>query len=228
MKYLFIGFVLLCACRPERAPTPIPPTPSGSAAVVDDDDDVTPRALARVLAAHAQDGEARFVYGCEAPDGGAPKPAVGDAVDLYAPSKRLGRFRVASVEHYFCCDHWSCQAHVTMPRGAPEGTLLAVLPCRASAECDVGACIDGRCAPPATSSARPLPTQADLVREGLDVARHDPLHTFDLDGDGAPDAVSYAEDVGQEDGGTLKDYPVALFLYDPTHRAWVMQHASEP
>lgn len=224
-----MSVLVLCGCRSERPNAPRSPAPVGSEAVSDETDAVTPRSLDRVIAAHARDGEAVFVYACDAPDSGAAKHAEGDAVDLFAPSKRLGRFRVARIEHDYCCDHWSCEAHVTLPRGAAEGALLAVWPCRASSQCDVGACVDGRCAPPATASAaRPLPTRADLVREGLDVEARDRLHTFDVDGDGAPDAVAYVEDVGQEDGGTLEDYPVALFLYDPTARAWVMQHASEP
>lgn len=114
---------------------------------------------------------------------------------------------------------------MTIPGGAVEGALLAVWPCRSDTECDLGTCVDGQCAHTAAPVSRPYPTQADLRREGLEP--HDRLHAFDLDGDGSPDAIVYVDDL-TDDVGQLRDYPTALFLFDPAHRVWSMQHASEP
>ena len=54
------------------------------------------------------------------------------------------------------------------------------------------------------------------------------MATFDLDGDGAPDAVAFVQDLDDTADGPLPDYPTALFLYDPNARGWVLQTISDP
>lgn len=160
---------------------PAPPAPSSTGESCIDD------LLARFMPARVRRGlEVALVYRAE-----EFPLRVNETLDVWLPSRKLGRFRVTRVKRLWLHHGWVVEARVRLPRIVDERVALVALP-------------GEPCAGTPDQEAPPFPATGTEAE--------DSRHLFDLDGDGRPDAfVLQSERLGVH----------SLFLLDRAAQRWV-------
>lgn len=132
-------------------------------------------------------------------------PNVGEEVEIWSTLHALGRFRVKRVERLPLCDGTAHRFHMSVP-GAVRGPLLVRVPGPTQRDWPM----------PKTSFREPAPFIAADEQTVTGRVRLE-VYSFDVDGDGRPDAVIRADRHG---------HPFSLHLVDRLRGRWVESFAN--